>query len=152
MPAAQCRGRPNRSHIGAVSPPLRSVRPTDGPRTPLDVAPLRQTDRVPASRAASPAYDFTAPLWEWGGKASWFFVTVPVAISDEVDARTHGLTNGFGSVRVRVRVGGSEWLTSVFPDSKQQAYVLPIKKAVRVAEGIAPGDEVRVRLDLADLS
>jgi hypothetical protein len=106
----------------------------------------------PASRSANPAYDFAAPLWEWDAKASWFFVTVPVEISDEIDARTHGLTNGFGSVRVRVRIGGSEWMTSLFPDSTQQAYVLPIKKAVRVAEGIAPGDEVRVRIDLADFS
>jgi Domain of unknown function (DUF1905) len=51
-----------------------------------------------------------------------------------------------------VRVGGSEWLTSVFPDSKQQAYVLPIKKAVRVAEGIVPGDDVRARIELVDVS
>jgi hypothetical protein len=116
-------------------------------------SPLRQNERVSASRAGSPgdyADDFTAELWEWDAKASWFFVTVPVEISDEIDARTHGLTNGFGSVRVLVRVGGSEWLTSVFPDSKQQAYVLPIKKAVRVAEGIALGDAVRVRIELAD--
>ena len=103
---------------------------------------------MPASRADHAAYAFTAALWEWPAKAAWFFVTVPVDISDEIDARTHGLTNGFGSVRVRVRIGGSEWLTSLFPDSKQQAYVLPIKKAVRVAEGISPGDEVRVRIEL----
>lgn len=113
---------------------------------------MRQTDRVRASRADNPAYDFTAALWEWEGKAAWFFVTVPVEISDEIDARTDGFTNGFGSVRVRVRIGGSEWMTSLFPDSKQQAYVLPIKKAVRVAEAIAPGDEARVCIELADVS
>ena len=106
----------------------------------------------PASRVAKPAYEFTAALWEWDAKASWYFVTVPVDISDEIDARTHGLTKGFGSVRVRVRLGGSEWMASVFPDSKQQAYVLPIKKSVRVAEGIAPGDEARVHIELVDLS
>lgn len=97
-------------------------------------------------------YDFTAPLWEWDAKAAWFFVTVPVDISDEIDARTEGFTNGFGSVKVRVRIGGSEWSTSVFPDSKQQAYVLPIKKAVRVAEKLKPGDAVRVHLELVDPS
>jgi len=107
---------------------------------------------TPASGSHNPAYEFEAALWEWDAKASWFFVTVPVEISDEIDARTHGLTNGFGSVRVRVRIGGSEWMTSVFPDSKQQAYVLPIKKAVRVAEDIAPGDAVRVRIELVDVS
>ncbi len=96
-------------------------------------------------------YTFEAPLWEWDGRAAWFFMTVPVEISDEIDARTHGLTNGFGSVRVHVRIGGSEWMTSLFPDSKQQAYVLPIKKAVRQAEGLAPGDTATVQLVLAEL-
>ncbi len=128
------------------------MRPIDGPRTPLELDPLRQNDRVPASRADSPTYDFTAPLYEWTGPAAWHFVTVPVDISDEIDARTEGFTNGFGSVKVRVRIGGSAWSTSLFPDSKQQAYVLPVKKAVRVTEGIAPGDEVRVRIELVEFS
>ncbi len=114
---------------------------------------MRQTDAVRASGPAkNPAYDFAAPLWEWGGKASWFFITVPVEISDEIDARTEGFTNGFGSVKVRVRIGGSEWQTSLFPDSKQQAYVLPIKKAVRQAEGINPGDDVQVQLRVAEFT
>jgi Domain of unknown function (DUF1905) len=116
------------------------------------VTHLRQTDPVRASDAHPTAYDFTAPLYEWTGPAAWHFVTVPVAISDEIDARTHGLTNGFGSVRVRVRIGGSEWATSLFPDSKQQAYVLPVKKAVRQAEALSAGDEARVHLELVDVS
>ncbi|UYN84733.1 MAG: DUF1905 domain-containing protein [Microcella sp.] len=111
------------------------------------VAPVRQTDLV----RASPSFDFSAELWEWSSKASWFFVTVPVDVSDEIAARMEGFERGFGSVRVRVRIGGSEWATSVFPDSKRQAYLLPVKKAVRVAEAIAPGDAVVVRLALVDL-
>lgn len=105
-----------------------------------------------ASADDTTTYDFTAALYEWTGPAAWHFVTVPVAISDEIDARTHGLTNGFGSVRVRVRIGGSEWMTSLFPDSKQQAYVLPVKKAVRQAEGLSAGHEVQVHLELAPLA
>lgn len=141
------------SHDALLHTGRQTIRPVVSQRSaaeaqrscPRDCAP-RHNGRMAA------AYDFTAALWEWDAKASWFFVTVPVEISDEIDARTHGLTNGFGSVRVRVRIGGSEWATSLFPDSKQQAYVLPIKKAVRVAEGIAPGDEARVRIELVDIS
>ena len=95
-------------------------------------------------------YVFDAELWEWPARAAWFFVSVPEAISDEIDARTHGLTPGFGSVRVTVTVGASTWSTSLFPDTTRGCYVLPIKKAVRVAEAIAPGDSVRIHLDLAD--
>ncbi len=118
--------------------------------SPSAVTPLRQTDSVRASGADSTTYHFTAALWEWPAKAAWHFVTVPVAISDEIDARTEGFTNGFGSVRVRVRIGGSEWATSLFPDTKQQAYVLPIKKAVRVAEGLAVGADAEVHVELVE--
>ncbi len=112
---------------------------------------MRQNDRVRASRAgATPAYEFDAAVYEWEGPAAWHFVTVPIAISDEIAARTHGLTTGFGSVRVRVRIGGSSWSTSLFPDSQQQAYLLPVKKSVRVAEGLDAGTIAHVHLELAD--
>jgi hypothetical protein len=53
-------------------------------------------------------------------------------------------------VRVRVTIGSSTWSTSVFPDKQREAYVLPIKKAVRTKEGIAVGDVVTVAIELVD--
>lgn len=97
---------------------------------------------------ASPAYDFAAPLFEWSGPAAWYFIALPEAISDEIAARTHGLTTGFGSVRVRVRIGGSVWATSLFPDAKSGSYLLPVKKSVRQAENLAAGSEARVHLEV----
>ena len=57
-------------------------------------------------------------------------------------------TGGFGSVKVEATVGGTTWQTSLFPDSKRAAYVLPVKKAVRSAESIDVGDRTTVRLNL----
>jgi hypothetical protein len=112
---------------------------------------LRQNDGVHASGAGpTPAYEFDAAVYEWQGPAAWHFVTVPVAISDEIAARTEGLTTGFGSVRVHVRIGDTSWSTSLFPDAKQHAYVLPVKKAVRVSEGLDAGSIAHVHLVLAD--
>ena len=105
---------------------------------------------TPASRSHNLAYDFEGALYEWEGPAAWHFITVPVDISDEIAARTEGFTTGFGSVRVHVRIGGSAWQTSLFPDAKQQAYVLPVKKAVRQAERLDAGTIARVHLELAD--
>ena len=48
------------------------------------------------------------------------------------------------------RVGGSEWRTSIFPDSAQGAYVLPLKKAIRDAEALVDGGSVLVRLEILD--
>ena len=57
-----------------------------------------------------------------------------------------GKRRGFGSVKVAVRVGTSAWHTSVFPS--QGKWFLPIKKPVRLAEGLAEGQPVVVELDL----
>jgi hypothetical protein len=49
---------------------------------------------------------------------------------------------------VDVTVGSTRWSTSIFPDSKRGTYVLPLKKAVRVAEGLSAGASARVELDV----
>ena len=95
-------------------------------------------------------FRFTAPLWEWDAQGGWFFVTVPEEYGDDI-REVPRMPRGFGAVRVRVTVGGSTWSTSVFPDSKQGSYVLPVKKAVRTAEGIGEGDDVEVALEVLDL-
>ena len=47
---------------------------------------------------------------------------------------------GFGSVRVLVSTQGVSWKTSIFPDSKEGVYILPIKKVVRQQAGMEVGD------------
>lgn len=94
-------------------------------------------------------FSFTAPLWVWDGDAAWHFVTVPAAISDEVEHRTLGHRRGFGSVRVVVTVDETTWSTSLFPDRARGAYLLPVKRAVRDAASLAVGDPVAVTLELA---
>jgi hypothetical protein len=58
-----------------------------------------------------------------------------------------GKRRGFGSVKVTVTLGDSTWQTSLFPN-KDGSWFLPIKKPVRVAEGLADGDEIEVELEL----
>jgi hypothetical protein len=57
---------------------------------------------------------------------------------------------GFGSLRVKVTIGGSAWSTSIFPDGRLGTYSLPIKKAVRTAEGLGEGDVTTVTVELVD--
>ncbi|WP_410785231.1 DUF1905 domain-containing protein [Kribbella sp. C-35] len=94
-------------------------------------------------------YRFTVPLWQHQGEGSWYFVTVPEDVSDEITDLTEGSRKGFGSVRVTVTVGGSTWQTSVFP-TKTGTYVLPIKKPVRTAENLLEGAPVDTQLELTD--
>ncbi len=92
-------------------------------------------------------WEFVARLWRWRD-GSWHFVTLPEDVSDEVDSVVGDATGGFGSVRVVVTVGRSTWATSLFPSTEQAAYVLPVKKQVRTAEGVVEGDEVAVGIRL----
>jgi hypothetical protein len=94
----------------------------------------------------SASYSFDAPLWEWGAKASWFFVSVPEGDADDIDERFGRRAGGFGSIRVEVTIGDSTWRTSIFPSTEEKTYVLPVKKVVRAAEGLADGSVAHVEL------
>ena len=96
----------------------------------------------------SARYTFTAPLWQWMARRDeWFFVSVPDDISDEIAARSAGLTGGFNSVPVEVQVGATTWRTSIFPGG-EGGYWLPLKKAVRVSEKIERDSIVDVVIEL----
>ncbi len=58
-----------------------------------------------------------------------------------------GRRRGFGSVKATVTLGDSRWQTSLFPN-KDGSWFLPVKKPVRLAEGLGVGDEIEVELDL----
>jgi hypothetical protein len=94
-------------------------------------------------------WSFRAVLWPWRG-GPWRFVTLPEDVSDDIEAAVGGATGGFGSVRVEVTVGTSVWRTSLFPSAEAGAYVLPVKKAVRAAEGLADDDEAEVTVRLVE--
>jgi hypothetical protein len=91
--------------------------------------------------------DFEAPLWVWEARAEHMtLVSLPDDASDEILDRFGALARGFGSLRVEVTVGGTTWRTSIFPDSGRRTYVLPVKRAVRDAEGLSVGAPVRISL------
>ena len=97
------------------------------------------------------AFEFAAPLWRYPGADGWHFVSLPPEISTEITDITTGIRRGFGSVRVAVTVGSTSWRTSIFPDSKTGTYLLPVKKAVRVAERLEVGDQIKAQLEIDDL-
>lgn len=97
--------------------------------------------------------EFEAPLWEWhGGKASWFFVSLPAGLASDIRFASAGRPRaGFGSVKVTVRIGRQTWRTSLFPDKASGSYLLPIKKSVRAGESLGAGDNACVALTLVDI-
>jgi hypothetical protein len=82
--------------------------------------------------------------------ASVVFVTLPEDLSEEIRSQPREPRPGFGSLRVEVTCGSSVWKTSIFPSTGARYYVLPVKKAVRVAEGIAVPDEAEFSIQLLE--
>ncbi len=100
------------------------------------------------------SFRFEAELWESATEGTtWVFVSLPTERADDI-ADLVPKRPGFGSVRVEVTVGSTVWRTSLFPDSKSGTYVLPVKRAVRVAETLEVGDVADIALSvlLDDLS
>jgi len=97
--------------------------------------------------------------FHWRGDAqSWVFARLPDELAADIaelaaDAAARGgaARRGLGSVRVEARIGASEWRTSVFPQAEPRGYVLPLKSAVRKAEGVVVGAPVAIRIRLLDL-
>ena len=88
---------------------------------------------------------FTAELWAHGEEpGSWHFVTLPVELAEEIREEA-GPRVGFGSVRVSARLGDTHWETSLFPEAGG-SLVLPVKKAVRAAEGVEAGDTCTIEV------
>jgi uncharacterized protein DUF1905 len=95
-------------------------------------------------------FEFGGPLRRYPTADGWHFVSLPAEVSAEITEITAGARRGFGSVPAAVTAGATSWRTSIFPDSKTGTYLLPVKKTVRVAEHLEPGDEVRAQLPIAD--
>jgi uncharacterized protein DUF1905 len=97
--------------------------------------------------------EFEAELWIWDARRdeAWTFVSLPTGASEEIRELTGGRRRGFGSVRVRATIGTSRWTTSIFPDSARNAFVLPVKRAIRTAQALAAGDRATVTVELIDL-
>ncbi len=105
------------------------------------------------------SFTITTELWLWTtdkAPASWHFLSIKGEIAEEIKAHATmarlelGLPKkrGWGSVKVEVKIAKTVWQTSLFPGSGDDAYLLPVKAAVRKAEDLTLGDEVMFELEL----
>jgi hypothetical protein len=79
-------------------------------------------------------------------------MSVPAEVSEEIrDLASRELRRGFGSLRVRATIGGTQWKTSIFPDTPRNCYRLGIKTAVRKTERLQVGDSASVTIELIDV-
>ncbi|GEM84656.1 MULTISPECIES: DUF1905 domain-containing protein [Meiothermus] len=90
---------------------------------------------------------FSGEIWEWRGPAPFYFVTVPEEQSQAIKSAERLLTYGWGMIPVKVRIGKTEWRTSLWP--KDGRYVLPLKDQVRQAERLEVGQTITAKLEVS---
>jgi hypothetical protein len=89
---------------------------------------------------------FSGPVIEWRGPAPYYFVPVPDEECADIREVAAMATYGWGVIPVEARVGEVDFGTSLFP--REGGYLLPLKNAVRVPQGISAGDEVTVEMSI----
>jgi hypothetical protein len=89
-------------------------------------------------------WEFLGELIEWRGPSPFHFIVVPDEVADTIHDVAALVTYGWGVIPVRVRIGTRDFTTSLFP--KDGGYLVPIKDAVRKAEGLVRGETVLVEL------
>lgn len=92
-------------------------------------------------------FTFDSTIWIWNNgatKGSWYFVSLPKDLSQEISDNYPFKHKGFGSVPVGVTIGESQWRTSMFPSKPYNTYILPIKKAIRMNEGLDKDELIKV--------
>ncbi len=90
--------------------------------------------------------EFSGRIWYWRGPSPYLFVTVPQAESSDLRAISSIVSYGWGVIPVQVRIGRTEWKTSLFP--KDGLYLVPIKVMVQKAERIGEGDRVSIHMEV----
>ena len=90
--------------------------------------------------------EFRGEIFHWRGPSPFHFVAVPDDPSAAIEAVASMVTYGWGVIPVEVRIGATDFTTSLFP--KDGGYLVPIKQAVRTAEHLSLGDQVTIHLHL----
>ena len=83
-------------------------------------------------------------LIHWRGPAPFHVVPIPAAQSAKIKALAPRLTYGWGVIPVTCTIGNTTFTTSLFP--KDGLYLVPVKGAVRGAEGLELGQHVVMEL------
>jgi hypothetical protein len=82
------------------------------------------------------SHTFTAPLWQHPAQRGWYFVSLPVELSNEIRENLKWQEEGWGRLKTSAKIGNSEWNTAIWFDTKHHAYLLPIKADIRRKEKI----------------
>ena len=92
-------------------------------------------------------YEFSARAYQYSSSkemCGWTFVSLPKKLSVEIRENFKHLEEGWGRMKITAKLGSSEWHTAIWFDTKQDAYLLPLKANIRKQENVVLGEELQI--------
>jgi Domain of unknown function (DUF1905). len=96
---------------------------------------------------AKTKYEFAAKAYQYSSSedmCGWTFVSLPKELSAEIRNNFKWLEEGWGRMKVTAKLGGTEWQTAIWFDTKQETYLLPLKAKIRKQENVVVGENVKI--------
>jgi hypothetical protein len=87
-------------------------------------------------------YEFSATPY----LSEWTFTALPKDLSALIRGNFKNLEEGWGRMKISAQINRSEWKTSIWFDTKQNTYLLPLNAAIRKKENIVIGTEVKITI------
>jgi hypothetical protein len=93
-------------------------------------------------------YELTAKPYLYGGEdaCGWHFVSFPKELAKEIRRNHKHQEEGWGRMKSIVKIGKSEWKTSIWFDTKHDTYLLPLKSEIRRKEKIEIDKDVEISI------
>jgi len=92
-------------------------------------------------------YEFPAKAYQYSSSeemCGWTFVSLPKELSVEIRENFKHMEESWGRMKVTAKLGGSEWQTAIWFDTKQDTYLLPLKAKIRKQENVVPGEDLKI--------
>ncbi len=89
-------------------------------------------------------YTFSAKLWKHDAPGGWFFVSIPKEMSKEIREHLQWQEEGWGRMKASAIIKEIQWDTAIWYDTKNEAYILPVKAAIRKKTHIQIDEEIKV--------
>ena len=91
-------------------------------------------------------YKFTGKphFYHENDACGWHFISFPKKLAKEIRGNHKWQEEGWGRMKATVKIGNSEWKTSIWFDTKNDTYLLPVKAEIRRKEKIEIAQDVDV--------
>ena len=86
----------------------------------------------------------TSKLYQENDACGWHFIFFPKDIVKEIRGNHKWQEEGWGRMKVTAKIGNTEWKTSIWFDTKNDTYLLPVKAEIRRKEKIEISQDVGV--------